>query len=62
MGYGVISQRPSCGSKKGLTVTADGQSKVHGTPNPPLTVSYTGFIGCVPPFTRPSVMIVSICH
>ena len=31
--------------KKGLTVTADDKGKVHGTPNPPLTVSYTGFVG-----------------
>jgi hypothetical protein len=30
--------------KKGLTVTADDKSRVHDTPNPPLTVSYTGFV------------------
>jgi hypothetical protein len=30
--------------KKGLTVTADDKSRVHGSPNPSLTVSYTGFV------------------
>ena len=28
-----------------LTITADNQSKTYGQPNPPLTVSYSGFIG-----------------
>src|SRR3989442_13654744 len=27
-----------------LTVTADNQTKVYGTPNPPLTVRYSGFV------------------
>ena len=30
--------------KKGLTATADDKSRVYGSPNPPLTVSYTGFV------------------
>ena len=32
-------------NKKTLTATADDKSRVHGSPNPPLTVSYAGFYG-----------------
>jgi hypothetical protein len=32
-------------TKADLTITADNKSKIYGTPNPPLTATYSGFVG-----------------